>query len=279
MDRSLFSKLIACLLFVVPCVCFLSAEENFLLINGITNERVLELGPHIDERITPCSTFKIVLSLMGYDAKILKDEKTPIWNFQEGYDDYLESWKAPQTPQSWMKYSCGWYSKILASQLGVEKIQNYLASLEYGNQDMSGGLTKPGSTNPTWVNGSIKISPKEQVDFIQKMISEKLPISPNAIEKTKLLLFKEELPEEWKLFGKTGWSGSISGSDGENFEIGWFVGWVEKDRIFFPFAYYIREKKINLTQRIPRVKELLVKSSCMNLKKKYVSPVGSRTDH
>ncbi len=75
-----------------------STEENFLLINGVTDEIVLELGPHINERISPCSTFKITLSLMGYDAGILKDEKTPIWDFQEGYDDWLESWKAPQTP-------------------------------------------------------------------------------------------------------------------------------------------------------------------------------------
>lgn len=224
-----------------------SAEENFLLINGVTDEIVLELGNQIDERISPYSTFKIALSLMGYDAGILKDERTPVWDYQEGYDDFLEPWRGPQTPQSWIKYSCVWYSKILALQLGLEKIQSYLSSMEYGNEDLSGGLAPPGPTHVAWINSSLKISPKEQVDFLQKMICERLPISTNAIQMTKSLLYKEELPEGWKLFGRTGY--------------GWFVGWIEKDHRFFPFAYHIHEQKIDPDQRIQRVKQLLLESN------------------
>jgi beta-lactamase class D len=82
-----------------------AAEENFLLVDGMTDEVVTELGPNINKRMSPCSTFKIPLSLMGYDAKILKDETNPTWDFQEGYDDWLVSSRAPQSPLSWMKYS------------------------------------------------------------------------------------------------------------------------------------------------------------------------------
>ena len=81
---------------------------------------------------------------------------------------------------------------------------------------------------------------------------------------TKAILFKEELPEGWKLFGKTGWSGSDIAKDGKTLEHGWFVGWIEKDCYFFPFAYLIRAQKINLDQRIPRVKQLLVESNVMD---------------
>jgi beta-lactamase class D len=243
----LVSTLIIWSLCIFQCTHVFSAEENFLLINGVTDEIVLELGLHINERISPYSTFKITLSLIGYDVGILKDEKTPTWDFQEGYDDFLELWKGPQTPQSWMKYSCVWYSKVLALQLGLEKIQNYLTSIEYGNEDMSGGLAQPGPTNVAWINSSLKISPKEQVNFIQKMIRGQLPISPNSIQMTKLLLFKEESPDGWKLFGRTGY--------------GWFVGWIEKDHNFFPFAYHICEQKINPDQRIQRVKQLLLESN------------------
>ncbi|WP_256439933.1 penicillin-binding transpeptidase domain-containing protein [Candidatus Rhabdochlamydia oedothoracis] len=83
--------------------------------------------------MTPCSTFKIALSLMGYDAGVLQDEKTPTWLFQESYDHFLESWK---TPQSWMKTSCVWFSRILATQLGWENMQKYLSLLEYGNSNL-----------------------------------------------------------------------------------------------------------------------------------------------
>lgn len=249
----LFLRLSVYLFFVFPCISGFSAEENFILINGTTDEIMFELGSHNLEDITPGSTFKIALSLMGYDAGVLKDEKTPVWDFQEGYDDHLESWKNPQTPQSWIKNSCVWYSRILATRLGLEKIQNYLAGFEYGNQDMSGGLAS------SWLSSSLKISPKRQTDFIQKMIQEKLPISSYAIQMTKKHLLVDELPEGWKLFGKTGW-GSIYEKDGKKIEVGWFVGWIEKDHTFFPFAYNIQEKTINLAQRIPRVKQLLVES-------------------
>lgn len=245
-----------------PYVFVVSAEENFLLINGATDETVLELGPHINERISPCSTFKMTLSLMGYDAEILKDEQTPTWEFKEEYDAWLESWRTPQTPQSWMNYSCVWYSKLLALKLGLETILSYLAAIEYGNQDMSEGLAKPGLMNPAWINSSLKISPREQVDFIKKMIHGKLPVSKNAIQMTKALVFKEELPEGWKLYGKTG-LGTTSIQDGSNLKVRWFVGWIENDRTFFPFAYQMREKEIDISQTVPRVKQLLVESNVM----------------
>lgn len=95
------------------------------------------------------------------------------------------------------------------------------------------------------------------------MVRAQLLVSPHAIEMTKAILFKEELPGGWKLFGKTGWSGSDITKDGKTLEHSWFVGWIEKDDSFYPFAYLIRDKKINLDQRIPRVKQLLVESNVM----------------
>lgn len=256
MDQPLFSRLITAFLLFFPFVHAFSAEENFLLLQNATDAVVFELGPHIDERLPPACSFNIALSLMGYDAGILKDEKSPVWDFQEGYDDYLESWKTPQTPLSWMTCSAVWYSKILAVQLGLENIQSYLALFEYGNQDISGGLAKPGPANSAWLNSSLKISAKEQVHFIQKMVGGTLPISANAVDMTKALLFKEELAEGWKLFGKTG-MGSIRDEEGKNLNFRWFVGWIERECLFFPFAYNIREKEINFGQTIPRVKQLL----------------------
>lgn len=247
MNRRFF-KLIVCSLFIFNFACVFSAEENFLLINDATDEILLQLGPHTDDQVTPSSTFKIALSLMGFDAEILKDEKNPTWDFQEGYVDYIEAWKASQTPQTWMKYSCFWYSQLLAMHLGLEKIQNYLALIDYGNQDMSGGLSK------AWVSSSLKISPNEQVKFLQKLIREELPISGYAIQMTKQLLFLEDLPEGWKLYGKTGWGSTIE--NGEKIHVGWFVGWFNKGEVHIPFAYNTCGKEIDLSQRIPRVKQL-----------------------
>lgn len=83
------------------------------------------------------------------------------------------------------------------------------------------------------------------------MLIGELQVSADAIAWTKQLVFKEELADGWKLFGKTGWSGSRSPQHG------WFVGWIEKGKQFFPFAYLIEGETIDLSARIPRTKELL----------------------
>lgn len=156
-----------------------------------------------------------------------------------------------------MKNSCVWFSKLLTERLGLQKFELYLAHLEYGNQDASDGLTH------AWLSSSLKISIKEQVIFIRKMLEKKHPVSSHAVLMTRQILFLEELSNRWKLFGKTGWSGSTTKLDGEN-ELGLFVGWVEKEDAFFPFAYAIRTNQVNLAQRIPRVKQLLIESNLIN---------------
>jgi beta-lactamase class D len=159
-----------------------------------------------------------------------------------------------------MKYSCLWYSKVLAQAIRKEVLLRYLAMLEYGNQDFGAEPCFLTQGNPVWIKSSLKISPRQQAACIQKMVSGKLPVSSHAIEMTRSILFIEELPGGWKLFGKTGWSGRIQEPGKDPFEIGWFVGWVEKNRQFFPFAYTLCEEKIDLKQRIPRVKQLLGES-------------------
>jgi beta-lactamase class D len=234
------------IIFVLLTKSIFSLEEHFLLLNPVTDEVILQVGEQPNARFSPASTFKIALSLMGYDSEILKDEKLPLWPFQEGYVADRESWKSAQTPESWMKTSCVWYSQILTTTLGLDKIQNYLSLFEYGNEDMSGGLTS------AWLGSSLKISPLEQAHFIQRMVQQKLSIHSSAIEKTKTLLFLHELENDWKLFGKRG----LTSSSDE--EIGWFIGWIEKGEHFFPFAYTIHGLEVEGAQMIPRVLELLL---------------------
>lgn len=258
-------EILRSIIFLNICCSFLLAEECFLVTDGASGETVFQLGSRFDERMSPCSTFKILLSLMGYDAGILKDENTPIWEFQEGYDDFLEAWKEAQCPQSWMKNSCVWYSKLISCHLGLHKMQSYLAAFNYGNQNISVGIVAPGKDEPAWFHSSpLKISLREQVGFIRKMLQNELPVTNYAIDMTKKILFKENLPKGWKLFGKTGWSGSIGRKDPAILEYSWFVGWVENKDRYFPFAYLICEKTIKLDQRVPRVIHLLQLGSFLN---------------
>lgn len=227
----------------------LRSEENFLLINGKTHEVINEMGSHIDERMTPCSTFKMALAIMGFDSGLLQNESVPIWEYQEGYDDYLESWKAPHNPQLWMQHSCVWYSKLLTQQLGDDHVQHYLDLLDYGNRDFSGGLTE------AWLSSSLKISVREEVQFVQRLVKEDFAVSERSLQLTKTILLREELSGGWKLYGKTGLGSYING-DGKLNKIGWFVGWFENEEEFYPFAYQIRDKTVDPALRVSRAKEL-----------------------
>jgi beta-lactamase class D len=76
----------------------------------------------------------------------------------------------PLTPQLWMRYSCVWYSQVLTANLGMEKFQNYVDLFNYGNKDLSGGLTQ------AWLMSSLKVTPREQIFFLEKIIDETLPV-------------------------------------------------------------------------------------------------------
>lgn len=244
--RNVFHSLI--FMFAVSTVSLEAAEETFILIDAKTGDVVKELGL-IDKRVTPCSTFKIPLSLMGYDAEILQNEEIPVWPFQSNYVNYRPSWQSSHDPRSWIKNSCVWYSQVLAEQLGSDKIEQYLKVFEYGNQDMTGGLTN------FWLESSLKISPKEQVIFLRKFLNNDFPLTNHALKTTRDILFIGTLENEYKLYGKTGFGQTF---DDESTEIGWFIGWVEKEEDSLIFAYNIQDIQVDPSKRIPRVKRLLL---------------------
>ena len=55
--------------------------------NAASGTVVLQEGNCVD-RVTPASTFKIALSLMGYDAGYLKDQHAPRLPYKQGYVDW-----------------------------------------------------------------------------------------------------------------------------------------------------------------------------------------------
>lgn len=177
------------------------------------------------KRYAACSTFKWPLALMAFDAGVLQDENTPMkW---DGVPRAIESWNQDHTAASWMRNSVVWYSQRITPQFGTAKLQSYLKAFDYGNQDISAGLTSAWltitKTESDPGRGSLKISAYEQLEFIRKFWANELPVSAQAMEKTKRVLFLETSPAGYSLHGKTG-SGYVDGLDGD---FGWFIGRVE----------------------------------------------------
>lgn len=184
-----------------------------------------------EKAYSPASTFKIALSLIGFDSGILKDKNNPVWDLPHGVDPYINVCKGEHNPRTWMRNSCLWYSRVLTKQLGMKKFQEYVTKFHYGNMDLSGGLTK------AWISSSLKISPIEQIDFLQNMVKEEFHIDKKAYAITKQIMYIQELPGGWKLYGKTG-SGDLHG---------WFVGFIEKNNRTVEFASHVVDKEKNDT--------------------------------
>lgn len=207
------------------------------------NHHILKKEGNIEERHSPCSSFKIAISLMGFNEKILTSESTPIWPYSEGRSTLVEACKFPQTPASWLKNSCLWYSQDITAKLGADKFQTYANQFNYGNQDVSGDKDKHNGLTDSWIMSSLKISPREQVEFLEKLVDNQLPISHQAVEYTKHVLYLETLSNGWKLYGKTG-SGNVVKRDGsidKDHHAGWFVGWLEKGNRKIVFAEYLQD--------------------------------------
>jgi beta-lactamase class D len=153
-----------------------------------------------DLRMTPASTFKIALSLMGHDAGYLTDEHLPALPFREGYADWDPSWRNTTDPTSWIKNS------VVA-----------------------------------WLSSSLKISPLEQLAFLEKIVNRQLPVSARAIEMTSRITSLGTLPNGWEVHGKAG-TGTLN-AGGSDHSIGWFTGWATKGARTFVFARCIQDDK------------------------------------
>lgn len=179
------------------------------------------------ERTTsPASTFKIPNSMIALELGVIKDENEVIkW---DGEKRWLEAWNADHNLKDAYKNSTVWFYQELARRIGEKNYKTYLKACDYGNQDINGGLTQ------FWLGSSLKISPKNQLEFLRKLHEEKLPFSKRTYEITKRIMVREQT-NDYTLRAKTGLA-TVNQTD-----IGWFVGYVEKkDNVYF-FALRIQK--------------------------------------
>lgn len=225
---------------IILCINQVFAEQCFI---AKEKDKIICQTGDCSKKYSPCSTFKIVLSLIGYDSGILIDEMHPLLLFKDGYTDFLNVWKEDQTPSSWMKNSCVWYSQVLTKKLGMKRFQSYITKFDYGNKDLVGDPGKNNGLTNAWLSSSLEISSKEQVLFLEKLLNNKLPVSQHANKMTRNILFVENLLGGWKLYGKTGNGVLISLDRTTKFEIqhGWFIGWIEKDENIIVFSNHITD--------------------------------------
>lgn len=233
-----------------------AAETCSALADAVTG-KVLRQAGACAERVTPASTFKIALSLMGYDSGYLTDEHLPALPFREGYPDWMPAWRATTDPTTWIRNSVVWYSQRLTEWLGEERLRRYVAAFHYGNQDLSGDPGRNNGLTSAWLSSSLQISPLEQLEFMHRIVTRALPVSPRAYDMTSRITAVAVLGDGWEVHGKSG-SGSQMNADGSpdrTRQIGWFVGWASKGARRVAFVRCLRDEQPESESAAKRARE------------------------
>ncbi|MBB2970666.1 class D beta-lactamase [Mesorhizobium sp. RMAD-H1] len=232
-------------LFAIFSSMSVARAETVVLCTAIADAatgRLIRQEGDCGTRVTPASTFKIAIGLMGYDSGILRDAHRPAMPFRKGYPDWVANWRTTTNPTSWMKNSVVWYSQQITKSLGETHFRNYVKQFHYGNEDISGDPGKRNGLTRAWLSSSLKISPLEQLGFIQKIVRRELPVSPHAYEIINQLTGIGIQTGGWRVHGKTG-SGFPRKQDGalDRYKgYGWFVGWATREGRTVAFARLIQ---------------------------------------
>ncbi|AFL73497.1 class D beta-lactamase [Thiocystis violascens] len=202
---------------------FVQADrDGTLVLSSLrTGETFIHNDARAQRRFSPASTFKIFNTLIALKAKAITgaDDRFT-W---DGQQHALLDWNRDQTIASAFKVSCVWCYQTLARRVGAAPYREAIRQAAYGE------LSEPFALTEFWLDGSLRISAIEQVDFIKQVVRRTLPFSTQAYETLRDIMVVEQTPA-WTLRAKTGWSTRTSPS------IGWYLGYVETHDDTWVFA-------------------------------------------
>lgn len=181
----------------------------------------------------PASTFKILNTLIALETVVIQDDVSVLtW---DGIKRDIDVWNQDTNLRQAFKNSTVWFYQVLARKVGHERMQKFINQVGYGNQQI--GTAE--NIDKFWLEGPLQITPKQQIEFLQKLHAGKLPFSERNLDLLKDIMIVEQTPN-YTLRAKTGWVTST------NPGIGWFVGYLEQNNKVYFFATNIDMPDIKL---------------------------------
>lgn len=209
-----------------------------------------------ETRFIPASTFKLFNALVALETGAVEDEFEVIrW---DGTKRAFDAWNRDHSLASGMKYSVVWFYQEMARRAGAERMQHWLDEAGYGNRDIGGGIDQ------FWLTGDLRISAIEEVQFLHRLADGSLPFSARTQEAVRRIALLEDAPT-YTLHGKTGWATDRVVDGKPAADLGWFVGWVERDgrRWFFALDIDMPDARTQAAQRVPLARTLLVRAGAL----------------
>lgn len=216
---------------------------TFVLLNPAKGTLHIWNEARARQRFIPASTFKIPNTLIGLENGAVKnvDEVLPYG----GKPQWIKEWEQDLSLRHAIKISAVPIYQELARRVGLEKMKQSVEKLGYGNRQVGDVVDR------FWLDGPLQISAVEQVEFLDRLLKNDLPVKPSSVQAVKDIVTKEQVGQQ-TIHYKTGWG--ISTKPG----IGWIVGWVEDGGRLLPFALNIdMAQEADGKKRLPLLKECL----------------------
>lgn len=193
----------------------------------------------------PASTFQVPLALIGLESGALSGPDHVIkW---DGEEHKYKQWNKDHSLKTAIKRSVVWYFQAVAKQYSPDEIGGLVKGLAYGNMDVSG------DADSFWLDGNLRISAQQQVEFLKKLFDGPLTIQEKNIQAVRSMLHLKETPD-FRLYGKGGFGSRLSPS------VAWQIGWVETGGKTYFFALNLVAdvpSREMATQRLPITMKML----------------------
>ena len=199
--------------------------EGAIAIYDSNEDRLYQYNPQRNETpFLPASTFKFLNSLISLENNVITDEIAILtW---DGIAREISEWNRDLNMKEAFKLSAVWFYQVLARRVGHERMQQWVEKANYGNRNIG----EPQEIDRFWLEGELRITPQEQIQFLRRLYNNTLPFSERSLSIVKDIAIVEQTPD-YTLRAKTGVVGS---QDETTPRIGWYVGYLEQaDRVYF----------------------------------------------
>jgi bla regulator protein blaR1 len=197
------------------------------VLRDLRSNRVLLINPDLArERVTPASTFKVLIAAVGLERGVLADQHTVLrW---DGKKRDMPGWNQDQDLATAMRTSSNWFFEEVVRRLPAGALAGAVTGVGYGNQDTSWDATRF-----SWVLGALRISALEQVAFMSRLAERDLPFSRRSLDLVDEVTTLERRGTA-VMHGKTGTAVLADEA------LAWLVGYVDDGGPAFAFATLLR---------------------------------------
>lgn len=231
---------------------------SFLLQRDGKTVQVVHGGDRADAPLRPASTFKVLVALVALQTGTLRDgDEVVPWNGKR-YPDRPQ-WERDMSLREAMQTSSESFFGVLANRIGRERLSTWVQRLQYGN----GRIGEVPAL--AWHDGVLTVTPRQQLDFIDRLRRGALPVSPAHIATVKAAMASGEVDGR-RIYGKTGTH--VDRDSGNAWWIGWVEGGSKKPAASFVLGIDLtstdeRARSVALGKRIPLGKQLLRDSGAL----------------